>query len=72
MPFAEDASDRRATDAVRGRIDWKYTLGLELYDLGFDFSVLPEFRSRVADDGAGRVLLDELIEACTRPGQTGC
>ena len=28
--FAENRSDRRAADAVRGRIDWKYLLGLEL------------------------------------------
>ena len=68
MQFAEDLSDRRAADAVRGRIDWKYALGLELDDPGFDFSVLSEFRSRLADGGAERVLLDELIEACKARG----
>src|SRR3954463_1282370 len=47
MQFAEDLPDRRAADAVRGRIDWKYALGLELDDPGFDFSVLSEFRSRL-------------------------
>ena len=26
---------------------WKYALGLELEDAGFDFSVLSEFRSRL-------------------------
>ena len=30
MQFVEDLSDRQAADAVRGRIDWKYLLGLEL------------------------------------------
>jgi transposase len=30
LQFAEGFSDRRAADAVRGRIDWKYVLGLEL------------------------------------------
>ena len=29
-------SDRQAAEAVRGRIDWKYLLGLELEDAGFD------------------------------------
>src|SRR4051794_29203071 len=30
LQFAEDLSDRQAADAVRGRLDWKYLLGLEL------------------------------------------
>jgi transposase len=38
--FAQDLSDRAAADAVRSRIDWKYALGLELIDPGFDASVL--------------------------------
>jgi hypothetical protein len=37
--------DRRADDAVRGRIDWRYALGLEVDDPGFNFSVLSEFRA---------------------------
>lgn len=41
--FAEGLSDRQAAEAVRGRIDWKYALSLELTDAGFDASV----RSRV-------------------------
>lgn len=32
--FAEGLSDRQAADAVRGRIDWTYALGLELTDTG--------------------------------------
>src|SRR5262245_59822809 len=30
LQYAEGLSDRQAADAVRGRIDWKYALGLEL------------------------------------------
>ena len=37
MQFVENLADRQAADAVRGRIDWKYGLGLELGDPGFDF-----------------------------------
>ncbi len=44
MQFLENLSDRQTADAVRGRIDWKYALSLELEDDGFDFSVLSEFR----------------------------
>ena len=44
--FMEGLSDRQAADAVRARIDWKYALGLELTDAGFDHTVLSEFRNR--------------------------
>jgi transposase len=46
LQYAEGLSDCQAADAVRGRIDWKYLLGLELTDPGFDYSVLCEFRAR--------------------------
>jgi transposase len=42
MQFVENLSDQQAADAVRGRIDWKYLLGLDLTDTGFDASVLCE------------------------------
>ena len=32
LQYVEGLSDRQAADAVRGRIDWKYALGLELTD----------------------------------------
>lgn len=51
MQFAERLSDRQTADAVRARLDWKYALGLELTDPGFDFSVLSEFRSRLIKSG---------------------
>jgi Transposase domain (DUF772). len=38
LQFTENLTDRQAADAVRGRLDWKYCLGLELADEGFDFS----------------------------------
>lgn len=49
LQFLENLSDRQAADAVRGRLDWKYLLGLELSDPGFDASVLVEFRQRRLD-----------------------
>jgi transposase len=64
LQFAENLSDRRAADAVRGRIDWKYLLGLELADPGFDASVLSEFRSRLVAGGAEELLLDTLLALC--------
>ena len=61
MQFAEGLSDRQAADAVRGRIDWKYTLALELTDPGFDASVLSEFRSRLIAGAAEMVLFETLL-----------
>src|SRR5215468_7986839 len=62
LQFAENLSDRQAADAVRGRIDWKYFLGLDLRDPGFDFSILSEFRDRLLAGGLEQRLLDDLLE----------
>ncbi len=67
-PFLEGLSDRQAADAVRARIDWKYALGLELSDAGFDYSVLSEFRSRLVAGGAEQLLLDRLLEHAAARG----
>jgi transposase len=64
LQFAENLSDRRAADAVRSRIDWKYLLGLELTDPGFDASVLSEFRGRLVAGGLEEQLLDTLLVLC--------
>ena len=62
MQFAENLSDRQAADAVRGRIDWKYALGLEMTDPGFHYSVLSEFRDRLVDGCAEELLLRGMLE----------
>jgi transposase len=59
--FLEGLSDRQAADAVRGRIDWKYMLGLELTDPGFDFSVLSEFRARLMAGTHEQILFDKVL-----------
>jgi transposase len=61
LQFGENLTDRQAADAVRGRLDWKYCLGLALDDEGFDFSVLSEFRSRLVAAGLERVIFDLLL-----------
>jgi hypothetical protein len=42
LQFVEGLTDRQAADAVRARLDWKYALGLDLSDPGFDASVLTD------------------------------
>jgi transposase len=64
LQFRENLADRQAAEAVRARIDWKYLLGLELTDPGFDFSVLSEFRDRLLAGSAEALLLEKLLERC--------
>jgi transposase len=68
LQFVEGLSDREAADAVRGRIDWKYALGLALADPGFDHTVLSEFRSRLVEGGAELLLLDTLLQHLQQQG----
>lgn len=68
LQFAEGLSDRQAADAVRGRIDWKYLLCLELTDPGFDASVLCEFRARLLAGAAEELLLTKLLSLCQEMG----
>jgi transposase len=63
LQYWEGLSDRQAAEAVRSRIDWKYALGLELTDPGFDFSILSEFRDRLIAGQAEARLLDRVLEA---------
>ncbi len=68
LQYVEGLTDRQAAEAVRGRIDWKYALGLELSDPGFDASVLSEFRERLVAGQAETLLLDVLLERCKQRG----
>jgi transposase len=61
LQFTENLTDRQAADAVRGRLDWKYCLGLALEDEGFDFSVLSEFRDRLIVGGLEAAIFEALL-----------
>jgi transposase len=63
LQFSENLTDRQAAEAVRDRITWKYALGLELEDPGFDASVLSEFRSRLVDGDLTSLALEALAAA---------
>ncbi len=64
----ENLTDRQAAEAVRADLSWKYALGLELDDPGFDASVLSEFRSRVVAHGLEELALDLLVSALIDKG----
>ena len=68
LQFTGGLSDRQAAHAVRARIDWKYALGLELDDAGFDHSVLCEFRARLVAGGMEQRVLDAVLEASAAAG----
>ncbi|MBX7551596.1 IS1182 family transposase [Streptomyces sp. NPDC004232] len=68
LQFVENLTDRQAAEAVRARIDWKYALGLELADPGFDYSVLCEFRDRLIGAEGGREVLDGVLAAARERG----
>ena len=68
IQFVENLSDQRAADAVRGRIDVKYLLGLELTDAGFDPSVLSEFRTRLVEQHAEQRLLETMLTLFQQKG----
>lgn len=71
LQFVEGLTDRQAAEAVRARIDFKYALGLELCDPGFNFSVLSEFRDRLVAADGGRRVLDGILTACGEAGLLG-
>ncbi len=66
--MVEDLTDIQAAAAVRLRLDWKYALGLDLSDRGFDASVLSEFRTRVVDHDLEAKTLDLLVAALVDRG----
>src|SRR6266508_4142097 len=68
LQFAENLTDRQAAEAVRVRIDWKYCLGLDLADEGFDHSILSEFRARLVGHGLEDKALDLLLAALVERG----
>lgn len=68
LQFLCNLSDRKAAEAVRCRIDFKYALALELDDPGFHHSVLGDFRDRLAEDDRADQLLDLALERLMAAG----
>ncbi|MFL5627700.1 MAG: IS1182 family transposase [Ktedonobacteraceae bacterium] len=64
----ENLSDRQAAQMVRGRLDWKYALSLPRDDVGFDASILGDFRQRLLDHQAEDLLLEPILRVCREQG----
>jgi len=68
LQFVLNLSDRQAAEAVRCRTGFKYALGLELDDPGFHYSVLTDFRDRLAGDGRAGQLPGFALERIKQAG----
>ena len=68
LQYVEDLSDRQAAEAVRARIDWKYLLGLDLSDEGFDFTLLTDFRARLLEGKAEARVFEQLVQRLSEQG----
>lgn len=71
LQMAENLTDRAAAHRVRFDLSWKYCLGLELEDTGFDPSVLSEFRTRVVEHHLEERVLDLLLARLKDKGLVG-
>jgi transposase len=68
LQFRHNLSDREAAVAVADRISWKFALGLHLEDQGFHYSVLSEFRARLAVDRRADAVLELMLERLKQAG----
>jgi transposase len=68
LQYVEGLTDRQAADQVRARMDWKFLLGLELDDPGFEFSLLSAFRSRLIEHGLEEKVLDVVLSRLSQLG----
>jgi transposase len=71
LQFTENLTDRQAAQMVARAIDWKYALGLELTDPGFDASVLSKFRTRLVEHGLEEQVFTRMLTALTGQGLIG-
>lgn len=68
LQFRHNLSDQDAAEAVADRISWKYALGLDLQDPGFDASVLTEFRTRLVEQGRVDAVLELMLDRLKASG----
>jgi transposase len=59
-------TDRQAAQMVAQAIDWKYALGLESTDPGFDASVLSKFRTRLVEHSLEERVFTTMLTAGRR------
>ena len=68
LQYAENLTDRQAAQMVARAIDWKYALGLDLTDPGFDASVLSKFRARLVAHGLEEQVFTRMLTVLAGKG----
>lgn len=68
LQYHDDCSDLEAEMRIRFDLRWKHALGLDLYDSGFDATVLCRFRRKLLDGGLERALFNRLVGAAGEIG----
>jgi transposase len=68
LQYVEHLTDRQAAKTVARAIDWKYALGLELTDPGFDASLLSKFRVRLVEHGIEEQVFTRLLAVLADKG----
>lgn len=71
LQYAENLTDRQAGLMVARAIDWKYALGLDLADPGFDPSVLSKFRARLVDHDLEQTIFEKMVQILADKGLVG-
>lgn len=66
--FAENLPDRRAAEALRSRLDWKYALHLPLNYPGLEPLTLCEFRKSLVRDAAARQVVQQILHRLATVG----
>ncbi len=66
--FVEGLPDRRAIEAIRTRIDWKYALHLPLAYPGLEYSVLCRFRQSVFNDPPAYAVFQQVFNGLAQTG----
>ena len=68
LQYFDNVSDREAADRVRYDLRWKMALDLPLDDVGFHYSSLSRFRSRLMAHGQERYAFDKLLQCALAAG----
>lgn len=68
VQFLEGLTDRQFANALPVRLDWKYFLHMDLGDVGFDASVMSDFRGRITSNDATDLILESVLKAAKDQG----
>jgi len=60
--YVENLPDREAASLAAVRLDWKYAMHVPVEWLGFHYSTLSNYRGRLLEHGAERLLFEKILD----------